>query len=221
MRKAASMIELVIAIVVMGIAMMTLPLMLTTTQNNNTFAMRQEAILAARTQLGDELTYLWDENSMDSNHNVAVLDTNSTNIFFERVPSTIRRIGHIKGNKRRKYFASPTYATAPANLGKDGIEATPNDIDDFSSSTPITIQHVANTLDYRYNLNMTTTVSYVDDNFTQGTPFDFNTSATSPAKSTNIKMITLIITNDNNDFNMTLRAYSSNIGANQLLRRDF
>ncbi|MFK5881816.1 MAG: type II secretion system protein [Sulfurospirillum sp.] len=220
MRKAVSMLELVIAIVVMGIAMMTLPTMLTTIQNNNIFSLRQEAILAARTQLGDELTYLWDENSIDSSSQVvAVLDTNSS--YFKRNPTNgTRRIGHIKGNKRRKFFTSPTYATSPANLGKDGSETTPNDIDDFSSSTPITIQHIANTLDYRYDLNMTTAVSYVDDNFTQGITFDFSTNPISPAKSTSIKMTTLTITNDN-DFNMILRAYSCNIGANQLLRRDF
>jgi len=209
-RKAASMLELVIAIVVMGIAMMTLPLMLTTTQNNNIFTMRQEAIYAARTQLGDMLTYSWDEHSMDSNLNIGVLDTNSTNNNL--------RIGHVKGNKRRKYFTKETNATTPAKLGKDGAELTPNDIDDFSSPTPVTIQHIANTLDYRYDLNMTTTVSYVDDNFAEGSTFilDINSSN----KSTNIKMTKLIITN-NNDFNMTLRAYSCNIGANQLLRRDF
>ena len=221
MRKATSMLELVIAIVVMGIAMMTLPTMLTTIQNNNVFSLRQEAILAARTQLGDELTYLWDQNSIDSNQNIAVLDTNSTNSNFERVPGTIHRIGHIKGNKRRKYFSSITYATSPVNLGKDAGETIPNDIDDFSSSAPVTIKHDANSLDYRYDLNMTTTVSYVDDNFTEGTTFDFNTSTISPAKSTNIKMTTLTITNNNNDFNMLLRAYSCNIGANRLLRRDF
>ncbi len=222
MRNASSMLELVVAIVVMGIAMMTLPLMLTTTQKNNTFAMRQEAIYAARTQISDMLTYFWDENSVDANLSFGVLDTNSTNNIFERVPGTIRRIGHAKRNKRRKYFTSTTYATSPANLGKDGIEATPNDIDDFSTGVPTTIQPSTQNadigFDYKYILNMTTTVSYIDDNFTSGSTFDFNTSTM--LNSTNIKMSTLTITN-NNDFNITLRAYSSNIGASQLLRRDF
>jgi len=217
LRKGASILELVIAIVVMGIAMMTLPLMLTTTQNNNIFAMRQEAIYVARTQLGDMLTYYWDEHSIDSNLNIGVLDTNSTNSNFER-NSTMRRIGHVKGNKRRKYFASQIYATTPINLGKDINETTPNDIDDFNSPIPVTIQHIANTLDYRYDLSMTTTVSYVNDNFTDGTLFTFDINDSN--RSTNIKMTKLTITNGA-DFNMTLRAYSCNIGANQLLRRNF
>ena len=49
MRKAASMIELIIAIVVMGIAVMTLPILLLKTQNNNAYTLQQEIILAART----------------------------------------------------------------------------------------------------------------------------------------------------------------------------
>jgi len=238
MRRAASLLELVIAIVVMGIAMMTLPLMLTTTQSNNTFAMQQEAILAARTQVGDMLTYLWDEHSIDSNGTIAVLDTNSTYAKFERHNNSVRRIGHVKGNKRRKYFTGKTYATTPSLLGKDGSDSTPDDIDDFDTTSAIvqrrtdsngTLAEDAGTLDYKFDFNMTTTVSYVDDNFSKSTPFEFSkTTYISPTTgtkdTTNIKMTTLTLIGNGSsskDLNITLRAYSCNIGANQLLRRSF
>jgi len=224
MRRAASLLELVIAIVVMGIAMMTLPLMLTTTQSNNTFAMQQEAILAARTQVGDMLTYLWDEHSIDSNGTIAVLDTNSTYAKFERHNNSVRRIGHVKGNKRRKYFTGKTYATTPSLLGKDGSDSTPDDIDDFdtTSATLHTYAESAGVLDYKFDINMTTTVSYINDNFNESQPFEFNT--TSIAHTTNIKMTKLTLrgnSSSSKDLNITLRTYSCNIGANQLLRRSF
>lgn len=78
MRRGTSMLELVVAIVVMGIAVMALPLMLSQTKSNNEFAMQQEAILAARTKLGDVLTYAWDEANVLLTGATLVLDTNDT-----------------------------------------------------------------------------------------------------------------------------------------------
>jgi len=218
-KNGASMIELVIAIVVMGIAVMTLPLMLTTTQNNNTFALQQETILAARTQLGDMLTYPWDEHTVGANHAIGVLDTNSTS--YKRFPdnNSTRRVGHIKGSRRRKFFTSLTYTTATASLGKDGIEPIPNDIDDFNTATPTTIHLVQNAgvLDYRFDFNMTTTVRYINDT---ANPSNFTFLDANITNTSNIKMITLKL--QGKDINtLTFRAYSCNIGANELLRRNF
>ena len=224
MRKAASMIELVIAIVVMGIAMMTLPMMLTTVQSNNTFAMQQEAILIARTQMGDIITYPWDEHSTDASFNFAVLDTNSSDLassIYKRDPndSSMRRIGHIKGNKRRKFFSTKTYAST--TLGQEGTNY--DDIDDFNSKVKsLSDTGDANaTLGYKLykDLNMSVSVKYISD--TNSTAiFDFNKTST-PTGSTNIKMIEVSLINSQLDGNMTLRAFSCNIGANRLLRRTF
>ena len=102
LRNGSSKIKTVVAIIVMGIAMMTLPMMLTTVQNNNAFAMQQEAILMARTQLGDIMTYPWDENSIKNGISI-VLDTTNGDSNLSRFPdsNSTRRIGHIKGDKRR------------------------------------------------------------------------------------------------------------------------
>ena len=215
MKKASSMIELVIAIVVMGIAMMTLPMMLTTVQNNNTFALRQESILLARTQIGDIITYPWDEKSEDSSFNVAILDTNST--AYRRKPNSTRRIGHVKADKRRKFFTKETNATT--SLGREGTDY--NDIDDFDTKdlNLADATDVNATLGYKLStdLNISISVKYISDiNLTS--IFDFNQTST-PVGTTNIKMIEVSLTNSQLDGNITLRAFSSNIGANQLLRR--
>jgi len=214
-RKASSMIELVIAIVIMGIAMMTLPMMLTRVQNNNEFAMQQEAILIARTQLGDILTYPWDEYSEDASYNVGILDTNGSTDY-----NRTNRIGLVHANKRRKFFSNETNASS--SLGQDSGDY--DDIDDFITAT---VKNSVNdesgdanaTLGYKLSKesNITISAKYIDDSNTTAV-FDFNASST-PASTTNIKMITVSIKNTQIDGNITLRAFSSNIGANQLLRR--
>jgi len=232
LRKASSMLELVIAIVVMGIAMMTLPLMLTRVQSNNEFAMQQEAILMARTELGDILTYPWDENSTDSSLNVGVLDTTNGDGNFSRYPdsNSTRRKGHVKADKRRKFFTTPRYATS--SLGQESGESIPDDIDDFNTSTDInlTTTHETNetnaTLGYKVSdSNMSISVRYLSDStrYTNGiATFDINTSATPPTGTTNLKLISVALKNTLlGDGNITLRAFSANIGANQLLRRTF
>ena len=217
LRKGSSMIELVIAIVVMGIAVMTLPLMLERTQANNAFAMQQEAILAAKTQIGDIITFPWDENSINITSNVvAVLDTDSGSYNRDPDVNSTRRIGHVKQDKRRKFFSNET------NASDIGAAATDNIIDmaDFDTSNTSLITHAgedAGTLDYRFDFNMTTKVRYITD--TPATTFIFPKNG-SMTTTSNIKMIE--VTLQGKDIStFTLRAYSANIGESQLLRRDY
>ena len=216
-RKASSMIELVIAIVIMGIAVMTLPLMLERTQANNAFAMQQEAILAAKTRIGDIITFPWDENSLNLTSNVvAVLDTDSVGIYQREVNST-RRIGHVVQNKRRKFFTNETNASDIVAGGPDVII----DIGDFdntnASLTLAALEEDAGALDYRFDFNMTTRIRYITD--TNVNPFPFPNVGSSVTTS-NIKMIEVEL-QGNGLSTFQLRAYSSNIGESQLLRRDY
>jgi len=213
LRKASSMIELVIAIVIMGIAVMTLPLMLERVQENNAFAMQQEAILAAKTQLGDMITYPWDENSLKNNV-VAVLDTQSAS--YQREVNTTRRIGHVKQDKRRKFFNNTTNASV---IGTATNNIT--DIADFDTDVAVLNKlnaadaDFAGTLDYRFDFNMTTSVRYINDS-----PVNFVFSDANISTTSNIKMITVTLQGDNIS-TFKLRAYSSNIGESELLRRNY
>ncbi len=212
MKKAASLIELVIAIVIMGIAVMTLPMMLAQTQKNNEFTLQQEVLLAARTKIGDILTYRWDKNSLVDDRIVVLQVTNGDTELDPN--NNNRRVGHIFGNKRRKFSFENNASTV---FGDANI----TDIDDFNGvSSGLTL--VKANLDYRFtDINMTTTVQYVSDNTNYS---DQNISYTFPttpigAGSTNIKMITLETVASGVTF--TLRAYSANIGESEFLRRDY
>ena len=212
-----SMIELVFAIVIMGIAVMSLPLILTQVQNNNAFAMQQEAILAAKSKIGDILTYEWDENSYDptSSHSF-VLDTLNGDGELNATLGTPRRVGHIDADYRRKFFP---VATNASTIGADGGDL--DDVDDFNGTTnslTVTAGEGAGALDYVFDLNLTTTVNYARDTATYSNSplndFTFN-PGNAPATPTNIKAITVTVTGG--EQNITLRAFTCNIGESTLL----
>ena len=220
MRKAASMLELVIAIVVMGIAVMTLPILLLKTQNNNEYTLQQEIILAARTKMGDTLTYRWDEHSL-INDKIFVLMTDGDSDLNISYPGSIRRIGHVLASKRRKFSNDLNSSTPVANLGPDGGDL--DDIDDFDGKTDtLEIGSQVTSLDYHYtDFNLTTAVVYISDdaNYSnQNLNFTFDTNAS--ASTSSIKMLTLKVKGPNN-IPFTIRSYSCNIGENELLRKAY
>lgn len=217
MRSAMSMIELVFAIVIMGISVMSLPLILTQVQSNNAFAMQQEAILAAKTKIGDILTYEWDENSYDTTAQRAyVLDT-ASDAELSRIAGTTLRVGHVNAENRRKFFGVATNPTTAGTLGNDGNF---NDIDDFSgqaATIAATLENAGVGLDYVFTLTLTPTITYAADsaNYTVNPLGVFALNPDNNATITNIKTISVQVTGG--DQTITLRAFACNIGESTLL----
>lgn len=223
MRKATSMIELVFAIVIIGIAVMSLPLVLTQVQNNNSFALRQEVILSIKTKLSYILAYQWDQNSYDATADIErVLDTTSSisadNAFD--VNNSIRRKGHIVADGRRRLFDDRNASTLKANFGTLGL---PNDIDDFDRNSETKI--IENIDDFIFNnVELNTTVNYIPDTLPAGDyadnaiTFVFNpeNNTTNP---TNIKMIKVTATANGIDNPISMYAFSSNIGQSKIAKR--
>lgn len=216
-RSAMSMIELVFAIVIMGIAVMSLPLILTQVQSNNAFAMQQEAILAAKAKIGDILTYEWDANSYDTTAQRSyVLDT-ASDAELSRVAGTTLRVGHVNTENRRKFFDAATNPTAAGAFANDGDF---NDIDDFSgqaTTIAATLENAGVGLDYAFTLTLTPTITYADDNATySNTPLnDFTFNFADANAISNIKVISVTVSGG--DQNITLRAFTCNIGESTLL----
>lgn len=217
MKRAMSMIETVIAIVVMGIAVSALPMILTQSQSNNALSLQQEAILATKSKVGYILGYEWDADSYDATAGVSrVLDTtassNAHDAFDAIDANTTRRIGHVIADKRRRIregFVTPNTETS-------GFD----DIDDFNArSEIITISDVD---DYIFDLNLSSSVTYVSDgrgsvNYNNADiAFNFGTT-TITGNPTNIKMISVTTTGEG--MNITLRAFASNIGESTLAKR--
>lgn len=223
MRKAASMLELVIAIVVMGIAISALPLILTQSQNSNALALQQEAIMATKAKISYILAYEWDANSYDENASVSrVLDTTSSATAHDAFDTTsTRRIGHVEADKRRR-LKNLLDVDRNTSITDNRIAGTPSDIDDFDYVPDENIS-ISNQDDYIFSLLLNPVVSYISDgnstlNYNASSiEFNFNTTpiTTNP---TNIKMITVHTTGENG-MNITLRAYASNIGESGILSK--
>ena len=217
LRSAMSMIELVFAIVIMGIAVMTLPLVLTQVQNNNAFAMQQEAILAAKAKMGDLLTYEWDENSyvLGDSHSY-VLDVTNGDAELNATAGTPRRVGHIDTDYRRKFFSVPRLASV---IGADGGDL--DDVDDFNGTATIialtVVTEGAGTLDYVFNnLTLTTTVAYAADSADYSvTPLAFTLNPDDNQTMTNIKTIEVAVSGAPST--VRLHAFTCNIGESKLL----
>jgi len=111
-KYAFTLIELIFAIVIIGIAAMTLPTMSQTSNQSMQNNIVQEAILLASLELKKATSGSWDNNSLDANSTyaeviqMAAADCNAT---------TKLRPGHISQPKHRKCLDNLTIVAADAN----------------------------------------------------------------------------------------------------------
>lgn len=215
-----SMIELVIAIVVMGIVVASLPLILLQSQRSTTLSLEQEVILATKSRLAFILSHEWDVNSYDANASLSrVLNTNSDPEFNT---NSTRRSGHVDADGRRRLrddMLAPT-VTTNANWRDNNL----SDIDDFDNRLTTVIAS-ASDMDYTFTkIDLNSTVSYVSDALTIGAYANQNVTFTfttvSQPNPTNIKMITINAHAEGaTTSNITLRAFASNIGESAIMRK--
>lgn len=220
MRKAASMIELVIAIVVMGIAVSALPMILTQSQRNNALSLQQEVIMATKTKISYILAYEWDEHSYDANASVSrVLETNATTASsaFNRIDANdTRRIGHVVADNRRRLW-DPTSTTGFPIAETNNA----NDIDDFHN-VPEDKNITSSDMDYIFTVTLSPTVDYIDDGSAvnyNASDINFTFDTTGITGPTNIKMVKVTTTGP--DINTTLRAFACNIGESTIAKRQW
>jgi len=229
-RSGFSLIELVFSIIIIAISLMSIPMLMGESNKANEYSLIQESVMAARTKLGNILTFQWDENSTIINggalEGLRVIDTNGS-LDLNRSNGTYR-VGHSHGVDRRKFDINDTFAQP---IGPDAGDAGDlDDIDDFDGDVARLIASggagVVGAADYLgiNELNITTTVRFLRDRPNGGTyqgalaktlSFDFNTSNTTngtAAQSTNIKMIELSVANAFSDDPFIFRAFSSNLG---------
>jgi len=222
MKKAMAMIELVFAIVIIGVAVMSLPLILTQVQNSNSFALRQEVILSIKTKLSYILAYQWDQNTYDATADIERVLTvpASANTAADFNTSTIRRKGHVLADGRRRLWDDLNASTPKANFGSAGL---PSDIDDFDGKDEN--KTITALDDFIYNLTLRTTVNYMMDTLPVGNSYVNNgiTFIFDPDNNTtnrtNIKMIRVTATATGLDNPISMFAFSSNIGQSKVAKK--
>jgi type II secretory pathway pseudopilin PulG len=222
MKKAMSMIELVFAIVIMGIVVMSLPLVLSQTQNSNSFALRQEVILSIKTKLSYILSYQWDQYTYDSTADIERVLTipASADTATDFNTSTIRRKGHVLADGRRRLWDDLNVSTTKATFTTDTAN---DDIDDFNGKSET--KTITALDDFIFNVELNSTVSYIKDTLSNGTyatsnaiTFIFNPD-NNTTNSTNIKMIKVSATANGIENPISMYAFSSNIGQSKVTKK--
>ena len=202
-KSAFTMIELIFAIVIIGIAVISLPMMTQATSKSIEENLVQEAVFAASAELNQVLSYNWDENSKESETSLAKVawtsDCNS---------STKLRPGHISQTLHRRCVDSN--ASVPTlSLGLEGGEVTPDDIDDVNQSKhDIFIDYTNSSAGYKESYTSEINISYA--NF-----------GSVIAADKNIKKVKITISDSNNNTITSLKAYSANIGEIDYYKRSY
>ncbi len=232
LRPAIAMIELIFAIVIMGIVMMSAPMLISTATKSSYVALQQEGINEAASRVNMIMGYAWDEKNTDDSYIPPILRTTSTTTDLTPEGNTSRRIG-IPMTSQRTYILSDTNTTPlfASALGNDS--GNENDIDDFIGNINLTVEDINdNDIDYveKTTIDINTTVVYLNDSVTGGygqSTITYVPFTTSPSTTSNIKSITVTLTS--NDINnadvlektIILRAFSCNIGGYQFKERVF
>ncbi len=228
------MIELIFAITVIGIVMMSAPMLINRSTKSTYIALQQESIAAAATQINMIMTAEWDSADTNSTLGVPVLQTGSTAIAN---CTTSKPVGVTSSSGRycQDVFGHFLSATAPASFGTEGLEGNVyDDIDDYnghSYTVSIYNSEVYNTYQGDYldtDIQVTSHIYYGDDvprdvNDNPGT-YQKSTTFSNPFRhkitthSTNIKLIQVTLDSNNtaneiSDKQIILTAFMCNIGA--------
>jgi len=221
-RPAIAMIELIFAIVIMGIVMMSAPMLISTAKNSTTVVLQQEGVNQAVSRITMLLTYPWDESDTNDSCIPPVLIV--TNGDSELQPMDInasRRSGVPVNSKSRKFNSCGDNLNA-STLVSDATDAGKDDIDDFiNSNTPLNLipfASVGGQYIGKDHVNMITSVTYGSDTAT------YSNGGTSPivftpsngTATSNIKNIDVNVTTYASDAELkntiVMHAFTCNIG---------
>jgi len=237
-RKAIAMIELIFAIVIMGIVMLSAPLMLTTATQSSLVAFQQESIAIAASHANTLMTYAWDEKNTKS-YLGGALDSRILTVVAGD-PELNARIGGIRRVKDANLSAlSSTFGQADGNNTIAGLftEVRNDDVDDFHGASPsLSIPNATSTNAKSYqddymdiNVTLQTDISYLDDDInynscgTTGNGCAFNRpfNAGDQVQSSNIKRINVTLTSSNvAGKKILLKSFMCNIGAANPIKED-
>jgi len=198
-RVAFTLIELIFAIVIIGISVISLPLMVQTSSTGIEKNLVQEAIFAASTQLNQAIAANWDANSLEDGVNdeslARIIDdgtcaNNPANANYRH------KVGHILQPLHRRCLDSNTTGISGLGTGNNSV------LEDFAGT-----QTLSNAGASGYKTTYTTAITVTRN-------ANFN------GANTNIKMIQANIS-DASGLITSLRTYSANIGEPDYYKREY
>ena len=236
------MIELIFALVIIGIVLLSAPMLIQQSSQSNSVALQQEAIAAVASHTSILLTKHWDEidaNISSSSVSPILMTSVGDNIFsFTNNRSRAGIDDNITGRLTLVQVGvdnNISILNASTVLGQEGNDF--DDIDDYHNTTlgltlyDISQDTTASVGDYvDLNLTMTTLIQYIDDSpatfaqisSTTNIQNNYNIAINSPIGGTsNIKFVNVqlrtvnpALTNTNElNKSILLQAFSCNIGS--------
>ncbi len=199
-RLAFTLIEVLFAIVIMGITMVSVPVIMSSNAKGFDATIIQEAIFAASAELNQVLALSWDENSIENNNTTAsrVINTAGDCDAFKLRP------GHINQPLHRRCLDNN--ATTPSGLGSDGGDL--DDIDDINTSKKDMFIGTLDEDSYKHAYQSYFNISYA-------TIGDINVS------DRDAKLVEIVVQNDNDENVTVLRSYTLNIGEVDFYKRTY
>lgn len=221
-RTAFTMIELIFAIIVISIVVISMPMMMKTNEDAVAGNIVQEALFASSAKMMQVLSYPWDENSTDNTGVYGkVIDISGGTAAYKRSDANSSyRVGHILQDNHRRFhdYTSP-YANTIGALATN--VATPTALNNTGQTNVPFDNPLSSATGYKKNYTMDVNVSYIaDGNPTAGNVNSFNFDTTTVGGPTNMKLITVTIKDANGDLTR-LRSYSANIGEFDFAKRRF
>ncbi len=237
-RKAIAMIELIFSIVVMGIVLLSVPMMMRVATESGYTALQQEGINEAASQIYIiTSSYAWDENNTAAGSEInPILRVTNGDSKLEEFGNAGRRAGTPSySGKPRSFFRSDGTSLNASSIGIDGNDnGIEDDMDDFDGSNTLIEIEAANTdyIEKGTNIDIAIDINYISDSITGGDYHDPGldakivfTPSGSVTPTTNVKRIDVTLTSksgvDELDKTIMLYGFSCNIGEHELDERWF
>lgn len=238
LRPAIAMIELIFAIVVMGISMLSIPMMLETATKSSSVSFQQESIAIIASHANSMMTYAWDDNNTQAftPDNLLTVTNGDSEIDGNSTLNQVNQTRTLSASSNAAPFASFGFKKDTVTVGSVvHIEVINDDVDDFhNTETNLSIALEGDQLstkgDYMdISILMDTNVTYLNDtaNYSaciSSTGCAFSKDNTEwgniPTGTSNIKLITTTLTSSNvSQKKILLRSFMCNIGAASLRTR--
>ncbi len=222
---AFTMIELIFAIIVISIVVISMPMMMKANEDAVESNIVQEALFASSAKMMQVLSYPWDENSTDNTGVYGkVIDISGGTAAYKRSDAngtldvnSSYRVGHILQDNHRRFhdYTSP-YANTIGALATN--VATPTALNNTGQTNVPFDNPLSSATGYKNNYTMDVSVGYISDTPSSTFIFPNIGETTTP---TNIRLLTVTIKDSNGNPLTLLRSYSSNIGEFDFAKRRF
>ena len=217
-RPAIAMIELIFAIVIMGITLLSAPMLIAQSAKSNVVVLQQESIAIIGAHTNALMTFFWDDANVLSR---------------ETILTTTDGDSSLDGSNGRLSQSRGTAVSFQAtSIGQESNNSN-NDVDDFTANpVRLVLQDNENASDSDYidkEIIITTEMKYANDSTPAyglasldfSNPFNGSSGGTS-----NIKLITTVLKTDETgaeelaNKEITLKAFMCNIGGATLQVED-